>query len=62
MTVNAEMILKNGLGDTLEAILAHEVGHHVRFPATMQTHARLRLLERSLVPFDDYSSSTTSRT
>jgi hypothetical protein len=55
VTVNAEMILKNGLGDTLEAILAHEVGHHVRFPATMQTQARMRLLERSLVPFDDYS-------
>ena len=55
VTVNAQMILKNDLGDTLEAILAHEVGHHVRFPATMQTHARLRLLERTLIPFDDYS-------
>jgi hypothetical protein len=55
VTVNAEMILKNGLTDTLEAILAHEIGHHVRFPATMQTHARLRLLERTLVPFDEYS-------
>ncbi len=55
VTVNTEMILEKDLGDTLEAILAHEVGHHVRFPATMQTLARLRLLERSLVPFDDYS-------
>jgi hypothetical protein len=55
VTVNAEMILKNELDDTVEAILAHEVGHHVRFPATMQTHARLRLFERTLVPFDDYS-------
>ena len=55
VTVNAAMILKNDLGDTIEAILAHEVGHHVRFPATMQTQARLRLLERTLVPFDDYS-------
>ncbi len=55
VTVNAEMILSKGLGDSLEAILAHEVGHHVCFPATMQTHARLRLLERTLVPYDDYS-------
>jgi len=55
VAVNARMILEKKLGDTLEAILAHEVGHHVRFPATMQTHARLRLLERSLVPFEDYS-------
>src|SRR5262249_51658935 len=55
VTVNAELILQRGLGDTIEAILAHEVGHHVCYPATMQTHARLRLLERSLVPFEDYS-------
>jgi hypothetical protein len=55
VTVNAELILKNELVDSLEAILAHEVGHHVRFPATMQTNARLRLLERTLVPDDDYS-------
>ena len=39
MTVNAELILKNELVDSLEAILAHEVGHHVRFPGTMQTNA-----------------------
>ena len=49
------MILAKKLGGSLEAILAHEIGHHVRFPATMQTHARLRLLERSLLPYDDYS-------
>lgn len=55
VTVNAELILKNELVDSLEAILAHEVGHHVRFPATMQTQARLRLLERTLVPYDEYS-------
>ena len=41
VTVNMELILKKDLGDTLEAILAHEVGHHVRFPATMQTQCAL---------------------
>jgi len=39
----------------VEALLAHEIGHHVRFPGTLQTQARLRILERSLIPFDDYS-------
>lgn len=55
VSVNSRLILEKDLGGSLEAILAHEVGHHVRFPGTMQTQARLRLLERSLVPFDDYS-------
>jgi hypothetical protein len=55
VTINADLILAKDLEGALEAILAHEVGHHVRYPGTMQTHARLRLLERSLVPFDDYS-------
>jgi hypothetical protein len=55
VSVNSAMILEKGLVDSLEAILAHEVGHHVRYPGTMQVHARLRLLERTLVPFEDYS-------
>ncbi len=55
VSINTDLILAKDLGHTLEAILAHEVGHHVCFPGTMQTHARLRLLERSLLPFEDYS-------
>ncbi len=53
--INAPMILEKGLVDTIEALLAHEVGHHVCYPGTMQTHARMRLLERSLIPFEEYS-------
>ena len=49
------LIRQKGLLDCVEAILAHEVGHHVRYPGTMQVNARLRLLERTLVPFEDYS-------
>ena len=55
VSLNADMILSKNLVDTVEALLAHEIGHHVRFPGSFQTQARLRLLERSLVPFDDYS-------
>lgn len=55
VAVNQKMILETNLEDCLEAILAHEVGHHVRFPGTTQTSARLRLLERSLIPFENDS-------
>jgi hypothetical protein len=55
VSLNADEILSRGLVGSVEALLAHEVGHHVRFPGTLQTQARLRILERSLIPFDDYS-------
>jgi hypothetical protein len=53
--LNVNLILSKKLVGTVEALLAHEIGHHVRYPGTLQTQARLRLLERSLIPFDDYS-------
>jgi hypothetical protein len=55
VSLNINMLIEKDLGGSLEAILAHEVGHHVRYPGTMLVHARLRLLERSLLPFDNYS-------
>jgi hypothetical protein len=50
-----ELIRAKGLHDCVEAILAHEVGHHVRYPGTLAVDARLRLLEKSLLPLKDYS-------
>ena len=55
VTLNAGMIVDKQLLGSVEAILAHEIGHHVRYPGTYQTQARMRLLERSLVPFEEYS-------
>jgi hypothetical protein len=55
VSLNDEMILKYGLSDCVEGLLAHEVGHHVRYPGTLAVEARLRMLERSLLPFEDYS-------
>jgi hypothetical protein len=49
------MIRDKGLLDCVEAILAHEVGHHVRYPATLAVQARLRMLEKALLPLDNYS-------
>src|SRR4051812_43299022 len=51
VSLNADLILAKKLTGSIEAILAHEIGHHVRFPGTLQTQARLRILERSLIPF-----------
>jgi hypothetical protein len=49
------LIRKKGLCDCLEGILAHEVGHHVRYPGTLAVHARMRMLERSLLPLKQYT-------
>ena len=49
------LLREKGLRDCVEAILAHEVGHHIRYPATLAVQARLRLLEKALLPFEDYS-------
>ncbi len=55
VALDLDLIRAQGLGDCLEAILAHEVGHHVRYPGTLAVHARMRLLERGLLPLKDYS-------
>jgi hypothetical protein len=49
------MIRSKGLLDCVEALLAHEIGHHVRYPGTLAVQARLRLLEKGLLPLEDYS-------
>lgn len=53
--LNAQQILDQGLLGSVEAILAHEVGHHVRYPGSLAVDARLRLIERALIPIEDYS-------
>ncbi|MDB4932413.1 MAG: hypothetical protein JWM10_4897 [Myxococcaceae bacterium] len=55
VSLDAALIAEHGLHDCVEALLAHEVGHHVRYPATLAADARLRLLERSLIPFPGVS-------
>jgi hypothetical protein len=53
--LNGKTILEKGLEHTLEALLAHEIGHHVRYPGSLGVWARLRLMERSLIPLENYS-------
>src|SRR5512136_1639969 len=45
VSLNPRHILYRQLTDCVEALLAHEIGHHVRYPGTFQTQARLRILE-----------------
>ena len=55
VTLNHKTITEKGLEDCVEAMLAHEIGHHVRYPGTLAVQARLRLLEKSLIPIEEYS-------
>jgi hypothetical protein len=55
VALDLKLIRKKGLCDCLEGILAHEVGHHVRYPGTLAVHARMRMLERSLLPLKQYT-------
>ncbi len=43
-------ILVSELQDVLEALISHVIGHHVGFPGSTITHARLLLLEQSFLP------------
>ncbi len=47
--VSAAHVAGHGLEACLEAILAHEVGHHVKFPRSLGTLARMRILEKQLI-------------
>ena len=55
VTLNSQQILKYDLLSCIEGLLAHEVGHHVRYPGTLVVEARMRMLEKSIIPLDDYS-------
>ena len=50
VTLGAAAIEARGLEGSLEALLAHEIGHLVAFPGTLVAEARLRLLERTFLP------------
>ncbi len=55
VVVNPVQVAELGAKDSLEAILAHELGHHLRYPHSLATQARLELLEREILPIRGYS-------
>jgi Peptidase family M48 len=50
VVVNFRLLEKIGAADSLTGVLAHEVGHHVRFPHSLALAASLQLLEKRLIP------------
>lgn len=55
VVVNPDKVAQLDALDCLEGILAHELGHHLRYPASLAVQARLELLERELLPVRGYS-------
>lgn len=50
VVVNFELLSTLGAQGSLAAVLAHEIGHHVRFPHTLGLAADLQVLEKRLIP------------
>jgi hypothetical protein len=50
VVVNFELLAEIGAAGSLTAVLAHEIGHHVRFPHTLQLAAQLQMIEQRLLP------------
>ncbi|WP_375755274.1 M48 family metalloprotease [Corallococcus exercitus] len=48
--VHFDLLARMGARHSLTAVLAHEIGHHVRFPHTLGWDAELRVLEQRLIP------------
>lgn len=48
--IDDKRLRQDALDASLEALLAHELGHHLRYPGSLQAEARLRLLERKVIP------------
>lgn len=50
VVVNFPLLVEIGARASLTAVLAHEIGHHARYPHTLGMAAQLELLEKRLLP------------
>ena len=50
VVVNLSLLEQMGAASSLTGVLAHEIGHHVKFPHTLALSASLTLLEKRLIP------------
>jgi hypothetical protein len=53
--LNHDLVRHKQLLGCVEAILAHQVGHLAHYPGALAVQARLRLLEKTLLPLEDCS-------
>ncbi len=50
VVVNFDQLELFGAANSLTGVLAHEIGHHIRFPHTLSLAAELSLMEQRLLP------------
>jgi hypothetical protein len=50
VVVNFNLLERIGAAKSLTAVMAHEVGHHVKYPHTLGLAATLEVLEKRLIP------------
>ena len=55
VVVNPVFLAKIKAEGSLEAILTHELGHHLRYPHSLAVQARLQLFEKEILPLAPYS-------
>lgn len=55
VVINPDRIAAIDSESSLEAIFAHELGHHLRYPGSLSVQARLEMMERELLPIRGYS-------
>lgn len=55
VVVNPKKVAELKAEGSLEGILAHELGHHLRCPHSLAVQARLELFEREVLPIRAYS-------
>jgi hypothetical protein len=50
VTVNTSAITKFGIEGSITEIMAHEIGHHFKYPSTMQEAAALQVIQERMLP------------
>lgn len=55
ITVNPKRLAELGAEGSLAAVLAHELGHHLKYPHSLSTAAKLEVFEKELLPIRGYS-------
>ncbi len=55
VVLNQVRVKAQGIEHCVYALLAHELGHHLHYPHSLATQARLELLEQELLPIRGYS-------
>jgi hypothetical protein len=50
VSINGDVLMAHGLLGAMEGILAHEIGHHTRYPGSLVTQVKMAMVERAVLP------------